>query len=252
MFHWLKTWWHNRIVQHSAISHNEWQEAFGRLPSLQRLSSQEIVKLKRLAILFLHYKSISGAGGLEITTPIRLTIALQACLLILNLGLDWYEGWVSIIVYPSAFSHEKTEVDEFGIVHQSRVNLNGESWLRGPVVLSWDELSIPPSENGRNVVFHEFAHKLDMLNGGANGFPPLHQGMSGKHWSEVFNQAYSDFEMRLQQNIPIPIDSYASTSPGEFFAVFSELFFEKPSIIQNYYPEIYVLLVQFYCQNPLK
>lgn len=251
MFRWLKAWWYERIIKRSPVTNIEWQEAFQRLPLFHRLSEQEKVKLKRLAILFLYYKSLEGVGELEITTAMRLTIALQACLLILNLGLDWYNGWVSVIIYPGAFSRQHNEIDEYGVVHQGRENLSGESWQRGPVILSWDD-SVHRSEiDGHNVVIHEFAHKLDMLNGRANGFPPLHKGMSVQQWAEVFSQAYADFETHLQQHSPIPIDHYAATSPAEFFAVFSELFFEKPVVIRQYYPDVYELLARFYRQDPL-
>ncbi|MGC1181409.1 zinc-dependent peptidase [Legionella sp.] len=247
----LKEWWHERIAQHSAVTEVEWEAAFAYLPLLTRLSEQEKARLKRLAILFLHYKSLEGIGGLQITTTMRLIIALQACLPILNLGLDWYNDWVSVMIYPNAFSREHSEMDEYGVVHQGRLNLLGESWQRGPVILSCDDALHLCEMEGRNVVIHEFAHKLDMQNGRANGFPPLHKGMSGKQWTAVFSHAYADFEMRLQNNNPIPIDPYAATSAGEFFAVFSEFFFEKPIIIKQYYPEVYQLLANFYCQNPI-
>lgn len=247
----LKEWWQERIILHSVIADVEWLHAFNCLSSLQRLSIQEKARLKRLAILFLHYKSVEGVGELHVTTAMRLHIALQACLPILNLGLDWYRGWVSVLIYPGAFSKERSETDEYGVVHQGRANLSGESWQRGPVILSWDDALHRGDFDGNNVVIHEFAHKLDMLNGRANGFPPLHPGMSAKKWAEVFNRAYADFDLRLQEPEPIPIDSYAATSAGEFFAVFSEVFFEKPIMIQQYYPEVYELLVSFYRQDPL-
>jgi Mlc titration factor MtfA (ptsG expression regulator) len=252
VFQWFKERWYERIVRHSPITDIEWQKVFHYLPLLQRLSEQEKTKLKRLAILFLHYKSLEGVGDMQITTAMRLIIALQACLPILNLGLDWYSGWVSVVIYPGAFARECSEVDEYGVMHQGRSNLSGESWQRGPVVLSWDDAVHRGEIDGHNVVIHEFAHKLDMQNGKANGFPPLHKGMSIQEWSEVFNHAYDDFEMRLQQDNPIPIDPYAATSAGEFFAVFSELFFEKPLIIKQYYPKVYELLVSFYRQDPAR
>lgn len=251
MFQWLRQWRQNRIVQQSPVRDDEWQKAFQMLPVLHRLNLEETARLKRLAILFLHYKSIEAVSYLQITLMMRLVIALQACLPVLNLGLDWYDGWISVIVYPGAFSKLDREVDEFGIEHTGRSNLSGESWQRGPVILSWDDSLHNSGSSGRNVVIHEFAHKLDMRNGRANGFPPLHKGMSVQHWSEVFNKAYADFEMHIQQDEPLPIDQYAATSPGEFFAVFSELFFEKPSIINAYYPDVYEQLVQFYRQNTL-
>lgn len=251
MFQRLKEWWQERVVQRSSVTDTEWKEAFQQLPLLQRLNDQENAKLRRLAILFLYYKTFETVGELQITIPMQLTIALQACLPILNLGLDWYDGWVSIIIYPGAFSKQNRQIDEFGVEHIGRANLSGESWQGGPVILSWDDTLNHGGINGRNVVIHEFAHKLDMRNGRANGFPPLHKGMSVEYWSEMFNRAYTDFELRIQQHNPIPIDHYASNSPAEFFAVFTELFFEIPEIIKQYYPDIYDLLVQFYNQNPL-
>lgn len=250
MFRWLKEWRQERIVQDSPFTETEWMEAFNYLPLLQRLSAQEKTKLKRLAILFLHYKSLESISELEITTAMQLIIALQACLPILNLGLDWYDGWVSVVIYPGAFSKQSTEVDEYGVVHQGRSHLSGESWQRGPVILSWDDAMHHGEIDGHNVVIHEFAHKLDMRNGRANGFPPLHKGMSAPQWAKVFNNAFADFELHLQEHNPIPIDSYAATSPAEFFAVFSEVFFEKPRTLKEYYPAIYELLVAFYRQDP--
>lgn len=252
MLQWLKKWRDGLILRHSTVTENEWQEAFHHLPLLQRLNNKEREKIKRLAIFFLHYKSLEGVGDFQVTAEMRLSIALQACLPILNLGLDWYNGWVSVVIYPGSYSRQSTEIDEFGIVHQGRANLSGESWQRGPVILSWDDILHRGYNDGRNVIIHEFAHKLDMQNGRANGLPPLHKGMSVQQWAEVFNQAYADLELHLEHHHPIPIDPYAATSPAEFFAVFSELFFEKPAIIREYYPKVYELLVRFYHQDPLR
>jgi Mlc titration factor MtfA (ptsG expression regulator) len=251
MFRWLKEWRQEHIIQRSTITDVEWEGAFQYLPLLQRLSEQEKVKLKRLTIMFLYYKSLEGIGDLQITTFIKLIISLQACLLILNLGLDWYDGWVSVIIYPGAFSRQSIEIDEYGIEHIGRAHLSGESWQRGPVILSLDDSLHHGEIDGRNVVIHEFAHKLDMRNGRANGFPPLHKGMSAQQWAKIFNDSFTHFETQIQQHIPIPIDHYAATSAAEFFAVLTELFFEKPTIILRNYPGIYDLLVQFYHQDPL-
>lgn len=251
MFQWLKTWRQEYIVQHCSVNEIEWAEAFQNLPILHRLTAPEKAKLRRLAILFLHYKSLEGVDDFEVTLSMQLVIALQACLPILNLGLEWYDDWVSVVIYPGSFSRKSREIDEFGIEHLGRANLSGESWQRGPVVLSWHDILHHGEIDGRNVVIHEFAHKLDTQNGGANGFPPLHKNMSAQRWSEAFSHAYADFELRIQQHDPIPIDHYAATSPAEFFAVFSEVFFEKPLIIRQYYSEIYDLLVMFYRQDPL-
>lgn len=252
MVQWLKKWWREHIIRNSSVTDAEWIEAFQQLPLLQRLSDNEKEQLKRLAILFLYYKSLEGVGDLYITTHIKLIISLQACLPILHLGLHWYDGWISVMVYPGAFTRQSSEIDEYGIEHIGTSHLSGEAWQRGPVILSWDDSLHHGEIDGRNVVIHEFAHKLDMRNGRANGFPPLHKGMSAAQWVKEFNNAYTDFNNQIQQHVPIPIDPYAATSAAEFFAVFTELFFEKPGIIQQYYPAIYDLLVQFYHQDPLK
>jgi len=251
MFQWLKKWRQERIVRGSSVSNDEWNDAFQNLSLLHRLSEQEKAKLKRLAILFLYYKTLEAVGELKLTTAMQLAIALQACLLVLNLGFDWYDGWVAVMIYPGPFSRQRKYIDEYGVEHIDRANLSGESWQRGPVVLSWNDSVHHSAIDGRNVVIHEFAHKLDMRNGKANGFPPLHKGMSAQRWAQAFNKAYSDFEHRLEEHHFIPIDPYAAESPAEFFAVFSELFFEKPVLIKEYYPAIYDLLVMFYRQDPL-
>jgi len=159
---------------------------------------------------------MDGIGELQITTAMRLVIALQACLPILNLRLEWYDGWVSVVIYPGAFSRQSSVMDEYGVVHERRENLGGEAWQRGPVILSLDDTLHRGEIDGRNVVIHEFAHKLDMQNGRANGFPPLHKGMSAQRWSDVFSHAYADFNMHIQQGNPVPIDPYAATSVAEF------------------------------------
>ncbi|KTD56185.1 Protein MtfA [Legionella sainthelensi] len=251
MFQWLKAWRQKRIIRYSLINEAEWNNAFQHLSLLQRLSKQEKIKLKQLAILFLHYKSLEGGNNFQVSTAMQVSIALQACLLILNLGLDWYADWVSVIIYPEAYSRQNKVLDEYGIEHLGDAHLSGESWQRGPVVLSWNDVLHHGGTDGHNVVIHEFAHKLDMQNGRANGFPPLHKGMSALQWATEFNNAYNDFIKRIQQNDSIPINHYASTSPAEFFAVLSELFFEKPEIIRHYYAEVYQLMVQFYRQDPL-
>ena len=115
------------------------------------------------------------------TDNVKQSIALQACLPILSLGLNWYKGWTSVIVYPAAFRRESTEIDEFGVAHTKSHNLSGEAWLRGQVVLAWTDTEHAGARDGHNVVIHEFVHKLDMLNGRANGFPPCSPAWITKH-----------------------------------------------------------------------
>jgi len=138
------------------------------------------------------------------------------------------------------------------VVHHSRDILAGESWHGGPLVLSLADVAASGQGEGVNVVLHEFAHKLDMLNGDANGFPPLHRGMDAAAWSNVFSAAYEDLCRRVDDGEDTPIDPYATTDPGEFFAVLSEAFFETPNSLFAEYPAVYAQMRQFYRQDPLQ
>lgn len=233
------------------IRSEQWTEAFSSLPLLERLTDDEKHVLRELAILFLHNKVIEGAHSLVITQPMTLIIALQACLPILKLGLEGYDGWVSVIVYPAGFAPKRVITDEYGVVHHVQSNLSGEAWQRGPVVLSWDDTEHAGIIDGHNLIIHEFAHKLDMQNGVANGYPPLHNGMDHKKWVEVFTAGFEDFQRKCSEGPSIGIDAYGTSSPAEFFAVFSEVFFERPDIIYQYYPAIYDQLRQYYRQDTL-
>jgi len=251
MFSSLSNWWQERIINRSTISDQQWHQAIARLPLLEQLTEQEVQQIKRLSILFLHYKTFEGARGLKLSLEMKLIIALQACLPILNLGVDWYRGWVSVIVYPAQFVPERRFVDEYGVEHRTKSVLSGESWHKGPVVLSWEDTENAGIIDGSNLVIHEFAHKLDVLNGKTNGFPPLHRGMDVTKWVSALSDAYEDFQQRLNTWNNVPIDSYAASSPAEFFAVFSEVFFERPDILNYYYPRVYEQFKQFYRQDPI-
>jgi len=244
----LKRWWRARIIAGAPLDPAQWRRTLERLPFLRGLSAAERERLRESVILFLHQKSIHGAGGLELDAEMRLLIAAQACLPILNLDLDYYRGWVEVIVYPDEFVPRMQYTDDAGVVHTERVPHTGEAWLRGPVILSWADVA--PRADGVNVVLHEFAHKLDMLNGDANGFPPLHRGMNREAWSQAFGSAYADFCRRVEAGHEDAIDPYAAESPGEFFAVLSEAFFESPRAIIDLYPRVYDQLRLFYRQDP--
>jgi Mlc titration factor MtfA (ptsG expression regulator) len=169
-------------------------------------------------------------------------------MLVLNLGLDYYRGWVEVIVYPDEFVAEYEYVDEAGVAHHIEEPMTGESWERGPVIISWAD--VQEAGYGYNVVIHEFAHKLDMLNGEPNGFPPLHADMQRAAWAEAFTQAYDDFCGRVDTRLDIVMDEYAAESPAEFFAVASETFFEAPAAMKDAYPDVYAQLARFYRQDP--
>ena len=237
MFNIIQNWLNRRIIQRSTITDAQWNSAFKALPLLQGLSPDEKRHLQELAILFLHRKVFEGAHDLVVTQSMQLVIALQACLPILKLGLDCYDNWVTVIVYPSSFAPKRIVRDEYGVEHTVQSNLAGEAWVRGPVVLAWDEAEHGGMIDGHNLVIHEFAHKLDMQNGEANGFPPLHSEMSGKAWTEAFSAGFEDFQRQCSSGNNIGIDCYGASSPAEFFAVLSEVFFEKPEVIRRHYVE---------------
>jgi Mlc titration factor MtfA (ptsG expression regulator) len=250
-----------------AIAPALWEQATAEWLFMRGLPDDDEQRLKGLAEQFIAGKHYSGTHGLEVDDRMRVEIAAQACILVLELGAEWYEGWSEIIVYPSQFAPEREVMDEDGIVHLTNDPMAGEAWLGGPVVLSYEDVALAGDEDqrvaGYNVVIHEFAHKLDMRNGDPNGFPPLHAGMSAAAWKGAFAPAYEDFcrrvdatdrlsERRAQAALDaLPIDPYAAESPGEFFAVASEAFFETPELLEPAYAAVYAQLRLFYRQDPL-
>ncbi len=246
----FSNWRRRRILARNPVDEAQWRKASAGLALLDRLSPADVTRLRELAVLFCHEKNFEAAAELALTPTMQLTIALQACLPILNLGLDWYAGWRSVIVYPAEFVPEHEMMDEAGVVHIVRRPLSGEAWLRGPLIVSWEDAAVAGAVDGFNPVIHEVAHKLDMLNGAANGMPPLHPEMRRTAWTKAFAHAYADFEARLDRGEHTNIDPYAAEDPAEFFAVLSEAFFEIPEVLQTDYPAVYIQLTAFYRQHP--
>ena len=251
MFQFIQNWLFRRILQRSSITSAQWNKAFASLPLLVGLTAKEKHSLQDLVTLFIHRKAFEGAHDLVVTQPMSLIIALQACLPILNLGLGVYGGWVSVIVYPSGFAPKRVIRDEYGVEHQVQSELAGEAWHRGPVILAWDETERAGIIDGHNLVIHEFAHKLDMQNGDANGFPPLHRGMDSIAWTGAFSAGFDDFQHKCRAGEDIGIDCYGASSPAEFFAVLSEVFFERPDVLRQHYAAVYEQLRLYYRQDPL-
>lgn len=247
---WFSRWRRARILERARLDPALWRRAVARYPFTRVLSEPELARLHELTVLFLHDKPIHGAAGMTVRDEVRVAIAVQACILILGLDLDYYRGWVEIIVYPDEFVAEHEFVDEAGVAHRVMEPMSGESWERGPVVLSWADARDAGQGAVYNVVIHEFAHKLDMLNGDADGFPPLHADMSRTRWARAFSAAYEDFSDRVDRGFETEIDAYAAESPAEFFAVMSEVFFEAPMLARESYPDVYSQLAEFYRQDP--
>lgn len=252
MFRKLLDWHRDFRARRLAIADFQWQSAEDALPFLAQLAPADRIRLRDLARQFIADKQWTGARGLQLTAEMQLTIALQACLPILNLGLDWYRGWVGIVVYPGDFVIPRQLVDADGVVHEFDDEVLGEAWDGGPVLLSWFAPEEQPCGDGGeiNIVIHEFAHKLDMVHGLADGLPPLHEGMSLATWTQTMQTAFDDLNRRLDAGEEIAIDPYAAEAPAEFFAVMSEVFFTTPQILRDEYPAVYQQFAAFYRQDP--
>lgn len=248
----LSGWWRRRVLTraHARVAPGVWDELFDALPLLDGLDEGQAAELRDLALLFLRDKALEEAQGMRLDDHMRLAIALQASLPVLRLGLDWYRGWYAVIVYPDEFVPEREWIDEDGVVWVADEVRSGEAWEQGPVILSWADVEAGSVRDGFNVVVHELAHKLDMRDGGANGHPPLHAGMSDAGWAQVFSRAYEDMGRRVERGEDTPLDPYAAESPAEFFAVTSEAFFELPHLLAEEYPDVYGQLRAFYRQDP--
>lgn len=215
------------------------------------LNAVENQRLREFATLFLHEKIIEPVNGLQLSEAMRLTIAVQCCLPVLNLGFDWLRDWRTLVVYPAEFIRPRGELDDAGVMHEWEETISGEAWERGPLILSWADVAASGHGEGYNVAIHEIAHKLDALNGAVDGFPPLHRGLSAAAWHDAFTAAFDDLNQRLDAGEDTALDPYAAEHPGECFAVFSEYFFEQPDLLHAEYPAVYQQLVGFYRQDPL-
>lgn len=207
--------------------------------------------LRELVTRFMDTKFFEGASGLTVTDAMRVRIALHACIPILNLGLNYYADWTSIVIYPGDFRVRNEYTDEYGIVQREIMDLCGQSLSQGPIVLSWAALRAEDeAPANHDLVIHECAHKLDVLNGPANGFPPLHSDMNPREWARDFQSAYDRLCSEPDNGSHSRLDPYGAEDPPEFFAVMSETFFTTPRVIKEDFPAAYRQLQNFYRQNP--
>jgi len=244
----FREWRRKRTLKSAPLDEALWKRVAAKLSFLRGLPEQDTARLKQLVVLFLAEKEMHGAHGLQLTDEVRLSIAAQACLPILNLGLDIYQGWVGVIVYPGEFRVQKEEVDEDGVVHSFADELAGEAWPGGPVILSWEDVGL--AERGYNVVIHEFAHKIHMDGGGDENFPAARTGMDAAKWRKTLKESYDRFCAEVDSGEPTFIDPYAAEHPAEFFAVMSEAFFTESAVLARDWPELYEQLASFYRQDP--
>ncbi len=240
-----------RVLRNSLIPDETWATLLSQHPILKGLSSDETHRLRQLTTLFIHEKTFSAAEGIDLTDHLRAVIAVQACLPILGLDIDWYANWKTVVVVPDIFTEEYAESDDAGVVHEwEEEDRSGLSWDEGPVVLSWEDIEDSGWGDGYNVVIHEAAHRLDQTDGAINGCPALHKGMDPEEWRGVFSGSFKDLRKRIySRKRRSKIDSYATENDSEFFAVATEYFFEKPRVLTSEYPEVYRLLSTFYRQD---
>jgi Mlc titration factor MtfA (ptsG expression regulator) len=229
-----------------------WQSVLAaRLPVFSFLSPQEQSRLQQLIKQFIADKQFYGCGGLVITDEIRVTIAAEACLLLLNKGGDIYPKLASVLVYPTGFLVEREQHQPDGTVASGEHSLLGESWSNGKVILSWDDVEKGAADftDGHNVVLHEFAHQLDAESGSTNGAPPLRRN-SYKAWAAIFSENFEDLRASSLRGHQTVMDQYGATNPAEFFAVATETFFEKPHQLYDLYPDLYDELERYYQIDP--
>lgn len=235
------------------ITDSRWSKTLNLCHYARALPKPDRERLREFVTRIWRGKAFEGAHGLIVTDAMRARIALHAAIPVLNLGLDYYADWLSVVIYPGDFRVHNEYTDEYGIVHQEIVDLCGQSLSQGPIVLSWETLrneDTAPADH--DLVIHECAHKLDVLNGAANGFPPLHAGMNTREWAGDFHAAYERLCAHLESGVDDRIDSYAAEDPAEFFAVMSETFFTAPHIVYEDFPAVYKQLQRFYRQEPYR
>jgi Mlc titration factor MtfA (ptsG expression regulator) len=248
----MRSAWHERqedaVLRRRAISDLLWRRTIKRFPFLVDGPGRDEARLRRMTSLFLDRKEFSGAAGLVVTDEMAVAVAAQACLPVLNLGLQAYDSCVGIVLHRGQARARREHQDEMGIVHEGEEILAGEAVPGGPVMLSWRDVRSAgaTAHDGYNVVIHEFAHVLDMANGTPNGCPLLPAELPAAQWQSTFSQAYENLCAQVAADQPTALDPYAATGPDEFFAVASEAFFVQRDELHHAYPALDQLLARYY------
>lgn len=226
-----------------------------RVPLLRCMPADLQLQLKKRIQIFIAEKAFIGCAGLQVTEEMRVVIAAQACLLVLNRSMAHFAHVRQILVYPGGFVTQRTVTDELGLQQTERQALSGESWEQGQVILSWqdalDDAALP--DDGHNVVLHEFAHQLDQENGAAQGAPPPAAGdrhHNPERWKQVFSQAYRQLQRQARRGEQGLFNPYGAQNPAEFFAVATETFFERATEMAEHYPALYQELRGYYKVDP--
>ena len=245
------TRWRDRSLRNKPFPASWLAILAARLPVYSSLSREEQARLQLLIKQFIARKQFYGCAGLIITDDIRVTIAAEACLLLINMGGPVYPDLSSVLVYPAGFRVARDQHQPDGTVAVAEHSLLGESWGNGRVILSWDDVEkgLGDCTNGHNVALHEFAHQLDADSGSTYGAPPLRRN-SYKSWAAVFSKNFEDLKFRSYHGHEAVMDEYGATNPAEFFAVATETFFERPRELHQASPDLYDELKTYYQIDP--
>ena len=250
---WQRWQRHRREARFDKPLPSDWLAIIERnVPLYERLPEELKPKLHGHVQVFLNDMEFQGFHGQEISDEVRLTIAANACVLLLNRPGQFYSNFSSIFVYPSTFFSKQESFD--GAVRSvKKQHRLGESWMRGPVVFAWDSVmhGTVDGRDGHNVVLHEFAHKLDDMDGAVDGSPTLSGPASYERWADVMKREFEHHVDRVQRGLPTVIDPYGATNPAEFFAVLTETFFEEPHDLNEHHQELYQEMKQAYRLDPL-
>jgi Mlc titration factor MtfA (ptsG expression regulator) len=251
---WFTRWREARTLERRSIPDDLWRLTLARFPFIARRSNDDLDSLRRLATLFLARKEFSGAHGLRVDDAMAVAIAAQACLPVLKLGLEAYNGFVGIVVHSDVVVAAREVIDEDGIVHEYEEELSGEAMQNGPVMLSWRDVAEAgaSADWGYNVVIHEFVHVLDMANGEADGVPPLPDRAAVDRWVTLIDAEFDLFCDRVDSGQASLLDPYGAEGVEEFFAVTSEVFFVAPLDLHAEHPKLYRLFADYYRQDPAK
>jgi len=254
MFHWLTD--HRRKKLTEAPFPEAWEVIIRRnVAHYCMLDSDEQTHLRALIQVFIDEKNWEALGGLELTDEITVTISAQACLLLLGLPHDFYRNVRSIFIYPSTVVPPQRKLGNFENTLapiEASHPIIGQAFKEGPLILIWDAVlqgSRHP-EGGHNVVYHEFAHKLDMLNGAVDGTPPLRDRAEYNDWVITCSREYLRLKSEAQRGKKTFMDAYGATNEAEFFAVATEQFFDQPLVMIKHAPELYRILREYYRQDP--
>ena len=242
-------WLRGLIGSRPDIADDAWNALISRSRLFATLDGAERLRLRELASRFLARKTFTAAAGHVLTDEQRLAIAALACLPILHLGFDWLAGWREVIVYPGEFRVKREHHDEHtGVITEGEDELIGEAWERGPVILSWADVATDLEQpfDGFNVVAHEIAHKLDMLDGAMNGVPRLPGEIARREWIETLQSSYDALVRAVDRGRETFIDPYAAESADEYFVCISELHFSDPKGLARFEPAVATLLARFY------